>query len=141
MSAVTVGEALAAFRLANGLATDESLRRSWTCKLGSLTLRLPNFAWRRKAILAHDLHHLLTGYPCTLRGECQMAAWEFGAGPMPHWAASLFCLPLIPWGLIWWPRSTWHAFIRGRRSQSLHGAASLDRFLLAPLHDVRKDFA
>jgi hypothetical protein len=141
MAAITVGQALTEFRLANGLAADEYLRRSWTCKIGRFTIRLPNFAWRRDAILAHDLHHLLTGYPCTLRGECHMAAWEFGAGPMPHWAASLFCLPLIPWGLIWWPRSTWRAFLRGRRSQSLHAAECLDHFLRAPLDDVQKAFA
>jgi hypothetical protein len=94
---------------------------------------LPNFAWRRRALLAHDLHHLLTGYPCTLRGECCIAAWEFGAGKMPHWAASAFCMPLILLGLVTSPSATWRAFCRGRRGRSLHGLERLDHIVAAPL--------
>jgi hypothetical protein len=134
---LTLREALAAFRQANGLPADETASASWTCRLGPLTLRLPNFTWRRRAILAHDLHHVLTGYPCTLRGECQMAAWEFAAGRMPHPAAALFCLPLLPLGLIWTPRRMLRAFRRGRRSRSLHESKAIDRLLAAPLQAAR----
>jgi len=139
--ALTLRDALAAFREANGLPSDEAARASWTCRLGPLTLRLPNFAWRREAILAHDLHHVLTGYPCTLRGECQMAAWEFAAGPMPHRAAALFCLPLLPLGLVWTPRHMLQAFRTGRRSRSLHGSKAIDRLLAAPLPTARAELA
>jgi hypothetical protein len=135
--ALTLREALEAFRQANGLPADESVRASWSCRLGPLTLRLPNFAWRRKAILAHDLHHVLTGYPCTLAGECQMAAWEFAAGRMPHWGAALFCLPLVPLGLLWQPRRMLRAFASGRRSQSLHGSRAIERLLAEPLSAAR----
>lgn len=130
----TVREALAEFRRANGLADDEAARDSWTCRLGPLRLRLPNFRWRRAAILAHDLHHLVTGYPCTMRGEFQMAAWEFGAGRMPHWAAAAFCLPLVAIGLAWSPRRIWLAYRRGGGSRSLHGQRLTDRLL-----DMRLD--
>jgi hypothetical protein len=132
-AALTVREALAAFWHANGLPADESGHASWTCRLGPITLRLPNFRWRRDAILAHDLHHVLTGYPCTLGGECQMAAWEFGAGRMPHWGAALFCLPLVVLGLVCAPRRMLAAFLNGRRSRSLHHSNSIDRLLEAPL--------
>ena len=135
----TVGAALAEFRRANGLPADETASASWTCRLGPVTLRLPNFAWRRQAILAHDLHHVLTGYPCTLGGECQMAAWEFGAGRMPHWGAALFCLPLVPLGLLWAPRRMLRAFVDGRRSHSLHDSTAIDRLLAAPLSAARTD--
>jgi hypothetical protein len=64
--APTVGEALAEFRRANGLSGDETSQPSWTCRLGPVITRLPNFKWRRQAILAHDLHHVFTGY---LRAE------------------------------------------------------------------------
>ena len=70
-----------------------------------------------------------------------MAAWEFGAGPMPHWAATLFCLPLILAGLFWAPRRMIAAFFAGRRSRSLHGTPGLDRVLDAPLRLARADFA
>lgn len=135
--APTLGEALAEFRRANGLAVDEAAKPSWTCRLGPIMLRLPNFGWRRRAILAHDLHHVLTGYPCTLRGEFQMAAWEFGAGPMPHWCAAAFCLPLIVAGLFWSPRHIWRAYRMGRRSQTLHKSTAIGALLALPLNDVR----
>ena len=135
----SVGEALVEFRKAAGLDC-ESASTSWTCRLGPLALRLPNFKWRRQAILAHDLHHILTGYPCTMRGEFQMAAWEFGAGPMPHWGATLFCLPLVLAGLFWAPRRMLLAFVAGRRSCSLHGRA-IDALVVAPLNVARVEFA
>lgn len=133
---LTLGEALAEFRRANGLSADEASRPFWTCRLGPFSSRLPNFTWRRRAILAHDLHHVLTGYPCTMRGEFQMAAWEFGAGPMPHWCAAAFCLPLIVAGLFWSPRRIWHAYCAGRRSHSLHGSDAIDALLSVPLDEL-----
>jgi hypothetical protein len=135
-SQLTLGDALAEFRRANGLAVDEATQPSWTCRLGPLVLRLPNFQWRRRAILAHDLHHVLTGYPCTMWGACQMAAWEFGAGPMPHWAAALFCLPLIIVGLMWSPRQMVLAFRAGYRARSLHGSKTIEALLEVPLHQM-----
>jgi hypothetical protein len=133
----TVGEALAAFRRANGLSADEASNAWWTCRLGPLSLRLPNFQWRRRALLAHDLHHVLTGYPCGLRGEFQMAAWEFGAGPMPHWGAALFCLPLAVIGLFVTPQRVLRAFAAGRRSCSLHNSEMIGELLAMPLPAAR----
>jgi hypothetical protein len=95
---------------------------SWTCRVGPLTLRFPNFEWRRRALRAHDLHHLMTGYPMTMRGEFQMAAWEMGAGRYPHWGATMFCAPLILLGLIWSPAAIWRAYRSGRNSHSLYSA-------------------
>lgn len=132
----TLGEALQVFRQANGLQPDEAARRSWRCRLGPVRLPLPNFVWRRRAIEAHDLHHVLTGYPCTMCGEAQMAAWEFGAGKMPHWAAALFCLPFIVIGLLCAPQLTFHAFGAGRQSRSLHGMVDPGRWLALPLSDA-----
>ena len=100
---------------------------SWPCAIGPLTLRFPNFGWRRRAIAAHDLHHLMTGYPMTMRGEFQLAAWEFGAGRYPHWGATLFCGPLILLGLLWSPAAMWRAFRFGRRSESLYAALECPR--------------
>jgi hypothetical protein len=133
---LSVGEALSRFRRLNGIPSDRAA--TWTCRLGPLTLRLPNFRWRRAAIARHDLHHILTGYPCTLRGECQMAAWEFAAGRFPHPAATLFCLPLVALGTLWSPRTIWAAFRDGRRSRSLYDIDLSERLLQAPLPDLRR---
>ena len=133
----TLRAALTAFRAANGLSTREAEQPTWACRLGPFTLRFPNFAWRRRAIEAHDLHHVLTGTPCTLRGECRMAAWEFAAGRMPHWGAAAFCLPLVLFGALAAPQTTWRAFLAGRCARSLHGVTLDADILDAPLPAAR----
>lgn len=133
---ITVADALKAFRDANNIPHREGA--FWTCRVGPVLLRLPNFAWRKKAVLAHDIHHVLTETPCTMRGECRMAAWEFGAGGMPHWGATLFCLPLAIAGAIFSPSRAWAAFRDGRKSRSLHGASTLDPILSMPLESGRR---
>jgi len=132
----TLGEALATFQRAHHLDPSPATAASWTCKFGPLTLRLPNFAWRREAILRHDLHHVLTGYGCTMRGECQMATWEFAAGRFPHAGATLFCLPLVAAGLVWSPRAVWSAFRRGRSGRSLYGVELTEALLRSSLGAV-----
>jgi hypothetical protein len=111
-------EALALLRRSG----DDEGPAHWPCAVGPFTLRFPNFSWRRRALAAHDLHHLMTGYPMTMRGEFQLAAWELGAGRYPHWGATLFCAPLVLAGLIWSPAAIWRAWRSGRRSQSLYPA-------------------
>ena len=56
----------------------------------------------------------------TMRGEFQMAAWEFGAGRYPHWGATLFCAPLIALGLFWSPARMIAAYKAGRATESLY---------------------
>ena len=133
----TVGEALIEFRKANGLTAGEVSDLWWSCRLGPVSIRLPNFKWRRRALLAHDLHHVLTGYPCSMYGEFQMAAWEFGAGPMPHWGATMFCLPLVVAGLFLTPRRVVRAFLAGKHSRSLHKSDAIEALLTTPLHVAR----
>ena len=29
----------------------------------------------KEALTVHDVHHVLTAYPTTLKGECQLAGW------------------------------------------------------------------
>lgn len=133
-SDLTVGEALSNFRRANSLHA--AAASTWTCHLGPVTLQLPNFQWRRQAIGRHDIHHIITGYPCTIRGEFQMAAWEFAAGRFPHPAATLFCLPLIAAGVLWSPRSIWSAFLSGRQRRSLYETEVTDAFLKSPVRQL-----
>lgn len=108
------------FRAAHGLSDPDASH--WDLRFGPLTLRLRNFAWRRAAIDAHDRHHLITGYPLTMRGEIKLAAWEWGAGRYPDWRATAFCAPLIVAGIVFMPKRTWRAFCEGRQSQSLYPA-------------------
>ncbi|MET1110766.1 MAG: hypothetical protein ABWX67_04475 [Allosphingosinicella sp.] len=132
-----VGDALRAFRTANGLCQNEREARWWIVRADLLVFPLPNFAWRRRAIDAHDAHHLLTGYPCTVEGELLIAAWEFGAGRYPHWGATLFCAPLVLAGLLYMPGRMAAAWRRGRLSRSLYRHADLDRLADLPLAAAR----
>jgi ubiquinone biosynthesis protein Coq4 len=133
-----VGQALHAFRIANGLCQHEREARWWMIRADLLVFPLPNFAWRRRAIDAHDVHHLLTGYPCTVEGELLIAAWEFGAGRYPHWGATLFCAPLILAGLLFMPGRIWAAWQRGRRCRSLYRLADLERLSDLPVAEARR---
>ena len=91
--------------------------------LWRLGLNIPcyNFAWRRQALPAHDLHHVVTGYPVSMPGEFQVAAWEFAAGRFPSLFSNLFCLPLVGLGLVYSPHKVFGAFRLGRSCRSLYG--------------------
>jgi hypothetical protein len=132
-----VAEALHAFRAENGLCQNEREARLWMIRADLIVFPLPNFAWRRRAIDAHDVHHLLTGYPCTCQGEVLIAAWEWGAGRYPHWGATLFCLPIVVAGLLFMPGPTLAAWRRGRRSRSLYRHADLRGLYDLPLARAR----
>ncbi len=131
-----VGAALAAFREANGLCHGERTARRWIVRAGHFAFPLPNFEWRRRAIDAHDVHHMITGYPCTVAGELRIAAWEFGAGRFPHWGATLFCAPLVLIGLFWMPKAIWSAWRLGRRQRTLYDPEVLGRLLTMPLAEA-----
>jgi hypothetical protein len=55
-----------------------------------------------------------------MRGEMQLAAWEWGAGRYPDWRATVFCAPLVVAGSVIMPRRTWRAFCAGRKTRSLY---------------------
>ena len=132
------GAALAAFYAGQGLPPDGgSAAPGWRLRLGPLSLPMPNFGWRRRALPVHDLHHLLTGYPCSPAGEFEMAAWEFAAGRYPHAGATAFCLPLVGLGAVLCPRRTWAAFVRGRASRTLYADGLTPVVLQTPLSVLR----
>lgn len=109
----------------------------WYFEVLGIKVYCYNFRWRQQAIAHHDLHHIVTGYPCSLAGEVQVAAWEFAAGRYPNLCANLFCLPLIACGMITMPGRLWTAFSRGRQSHSLFNTAITPALLNSKLSDVR----
>jgi hypothetical protein len=138
----TMRDVMPRFFSANGLPTDGGRDEEfWYLGNGLLHIRLPNFGWRRAAIVRHDAHHLLTGFHCTPTGEMQMAAWEFAAGRLPHPGATAFCLPLVGLGAILLPRRTFAAFLRGRRGSSLYAATLSSDVLALPIAELRNRFA
>jgi hypothetical protein len=121
-------------------AAQDAPRWWWFVAYG---LKIPcyNFEWRRRAIGHHDLHHVLTGYPLTLKGEMQVATWEFAAGRFPNVFSNLFCLPLVAAGCLVHPKGVWAAFRAGRRSRSLFSTPITRALLETQLFELRGRFA
>jgi hypothetical protein len=76
----------------------------------------------RDVVVIHDVHHALTGYETDLGGECELAAWEVGAGGcgwnLVFWVDRLVALVL---GAFLRPVRCWRAFRVGLRSHVLYG--------------------
>lgn len=136
--ASTVQEALASFYDRERLPRNGSDARRWAIRIGPVSVVLPNFSWRAKALPLHDLHHLLTGYPCTPSGEFEIAAWEFAAGRFPHPFATAFCLPLVGMGALLRPRRTFRAFVRGRASTTLYAQGLSEGLLCADIEQLKQ---
>ncbi len=85
-----------------------------------INVYIPNFDARRKAVLKHDVHHLVTGYPSILKGEAEISAWEIASGCTNYWAALLLDSQGLLIGLFLYPAATFKAFKKGRRSSNLY---------------------
>jgi hypothetical protein len=90
-------------------------------RLWRIPLAFPNTEGRRRAVRFHDLHHVLTEYPTTWRGEFEIAAWEVAGGIRRYWVAWLLDLLGFACGLVVFPRAVYRAFVRGRHSTNLYG--------------------
>lgn len=99
---------------------------------------LPNVENRRRAVPLHDLHHILTEYPTTWRGEAEISAWEVASGGLHgFWAAWILDLMNIAQGLLINPSGVYAAFMRGRGSRNLYGQPLTDQLLDSSIGEVR----
>ncbi len=91
----------------------------------------PNFDARRKALIKHDIHHLVTGYSASsLAGESEISAWEIASGCRKYWAAFLIDTSGFMLGIPLNFRNLLKAFARGRRTKCLyHDTLSNDEAL------------
>jgi hypothetical protein len=80
----------------------------------------PNTVSRKKALVLHDIHHIVTGYQSDWQGEAEIAAWEVASGCGEYSAAWFLDLGGIAMGLFFYPVKTFKAFIRGRRTTNLY---------------------
>ena len=116
----------------SGFGVDGGYEERWIkVKVWRIPIWLPNTKGRREAVRLHDLHHILTEYPTTWRGEAEISAWEIGAGGLHrYYAGWVLDLMNLAQGLIINRRGTYCAFMRGRRSANLYGT-EFDAELLA----------
>ena len=107
-------------------------------KAGPFPVWFPNTKARVRAVKYHDLHHVLTEYPTTWRGEAEIGAWEVSTGCAGHYPAWFLNLEALAIGLVINPRGVFRAFVRGRASRNLYGRRFDDRLLAARVGDVRE---
>jgi hypothetical protein len=100
---------------------------------------IPNTKGRRKAVKLHDLHHVLTEYPTTWRGEAEISAWEIGSGGLQkYWAGWLLDLMNVAQGIVINPRGIYRGFMLGRRTFNLYSTEFNDELLNARVGDLRR---
>ena len=100
---------------------------------------IPNWENRRRAVLRHDIHHLLTGYKSELLGEFEIAAWEIASGCMNYFAAYLLNSGGLLAGIFFYPRPTFRAFLIGCRTTNLYQLNIDDKTLKnSTIDDLKK---
>lgn len=117
----TVKEAIQAYFKEHDLGEDGGLNKMWAkIKVGPIYLPLLNIPARRKALVFHDIHHIVTGYSGKWEGEVSISSWEISTGCGKYWVAWLLDLNGMAIGLFMYPKSVFTAFIRGRRTKNLY---------------------
>lgn len=118
---MTLGEARRQLFERSGFAPDGGYQDRWVkLRLWRVPLWFPNTDARRRCVPLHDLHHVLTEYPTTWRGETEIGAWEVATGIRQHYVGWLLDLLGFAMGLVINPRGVFRAFVRGRRSRNLY---------------------
>lgn len=84
-------------------------------KVGIINIPLPNIKARVEVAKIHDIHHVLTGYEATLRGEAEIAGWEIASGCDKYFVAWFFNMGSFFYGLFFFPVPLFKAFVRGSK--------------------------
>jgi hypothetical protein len=81
--ATLIRDALTDHYVRHGLPPDGGASSSWfNVHIGSFVLRLPNPPARRRAVVMHDINHIVTGYNTTFsEGEMAIAAFATSVEP------------------------------------------------------------
>jgi ubiquinone biosynthesis protein Coq4 len=87
----------------------------------------------------HDLHHVLTEYPTTWRGEAEISSWEIGAGGVgKYYAGWLLDLLSVAQGVVVNPQGVYRGFMRGRVSKNLFSKEFSDDVLEHKVGEYRE---
>lgn len=136
---LSLREARTRYFIDNGFGGAEgNYHERWVkLSLGPIPIAFPNSAARVRAVRYHDLHHVLTGYATTTKGETEIAAWELASGCGSMAAAWVLNLLGMALGLVIDRKALFAAFVRGRHSGNLYDGVDLDALLGRPLGEQR----
>lgn len=99
----------------------------------------PNTKQRVRSVRFHDLHHVLTGYDTSWRGEGEIAAWELASGCRDHFAAWVLNFWAALVGVCIAPRALLRAARRGRRSRNLYARDWDEALLERTVGELRRE--
>jgi len=120
-SAQTVNQSLELYFVKENLGKDGGLNEAWgRIKVWKFYIPIPNTNARKKALVFHDIHHIVTGYDGDWRGEVSIAAWEIASGCGKYWVAWYLNLGGMGVGLFIYPQLVFKAFIKGKRTENLY---------------------
>jgi hypothetical protein len=125
----------------SGFGDDGGYSDRWIkVKVWRIPIWLPNTQGRVRAVKLHDLHHILTEYPTTWRGEAEISSWEVASGGLRrYYAGWLLDLLNVAQGLVVNPRGLFRGFVRGRRSRNLFGETFTDEMLSRRVGEMRRE--
>src|SRR5690349_21340358 len=128
---MTLRDARALYFRLNNFGEDGGYAEGWIkVKVWQVPIWIPNTEGRRRAVKLHDIHHVLTEYPTTWRGEAEISSWEVGSGGLyKYYAGWLLDLLNIAQGLVVNPRGVYRAFMRGRGNKNLFSREFSDDIL------------
>jgi hypothetical protein len=137
---MTLGEARSLYFRLNDFGEDGGYAERWIkVKVWRMPIWLPNTEGRVRAVKLHDLHHVLTEYPTTWRGEAEISAWELAAGGMRrYYAAWWLNLMNMAQGLVVNPRGMYRSFMRGRDTTNLYTTGFTDELLQHRVGEYRE---
>ncbi len=137
---MTLREARALYFSLNGFGENGGYEERWIkVKVWKFPIWLPNTKGRREAVRFHDLHHVLTEYPTTWRGEAEISAWEVGSGGLKNYYAGwILDLMNIAQGLVVAPGGVYRGFMRGRETQSLYAREFTEELLDSGVGEYRR---
>jgi hypothetical protein len=139
----TLRDARALYFSLNGFGDAGGYDERWIkVKVWRVPIWIPNTDGRRKAVRLHDLHHVLTEYNTTWRGEAEISAWEIGSGGLRrYYAGWVLDLMNVAQGLAINPGGVYRGFIRGRHTSNLYALPFTDELLDTRVGDYRSRLA
>ena len=139
---ITVKEALPVFYKDYHLAPDGGVNHS-SVKIElmkGVCMYIPNVDARKKVVLKHDIHHLVTGYTGLLKGETEISAWELSTGCTSNWAAFTINTYGMMLGVPFNLPGLWRAWLRGKNTRNLYHEKYRDEQLLnEKVSDLKKE--
>jgi hypothetical protein len=116
----TLQHQLENFYEVNGYGEEGGINNNWIwLKFKYFSLPIPNVKGRRENVWRHDMLHILLNYDTSWKGETQVSGWVMGSGGWgKFYVGWLFAFAMFGIAIVFFPKSTFQSFIRGRNTLS-----------------------